>query len=1150
MATDHAQSLRLGQRGVAPTPGVQLVAVASLPSVAYRGQLVYALDIDEFRVFDGDAWQIPTAATTGGLQMFVQATAPVADNVGDLWLKDTTYQIYVWDGTTWQEVQDPTADAAAAAAAAAQVDATSALGLATNAQATADGKITAFYQSLEPALPTEDPQEGDIWYRTSDNRAFIYHSGAFVEIQDAAIVDALTQAGTAQATADQKISSYFQTGPPWANGSAGHGNDIGDLWYDTDDNNKPYRWDGNWTPVQDGTIAIAQTAANTAQAAADAAQATADSALTAATTDGNPPSSSPTPETLSGIGLFITKWAPITNADPVTYEIHVSAVSGFTANSSTLVGQTTASQFVVKALPGSPPAPGDPDPRVLDYDTTYYVRIIAKDADGAAAQSAQTSAMVFRVTGVDLQADSVTAANIVSGTITGDLLDANMIVAGQIQTAETGQRVALGNTGLQGYKPDNSLMINLPTDGSEGLIDLEVVARGLTAQDGASLYGDSELNADSTIVLQAGITSPSSTPQVGVTYDAIQISTAAVAMVDKTGDLGTFDLVPSEVYAIEWKDAATDYWVLHQIRSNGTRSWFFKVSDGTPTDAVTGRYFTDTTDWAFYSVWQITGVGSTAGVYRMARWIPDGAANTYYMHSPAGLNRYSRQNGVASPTIGSDGTNIFTAEIISGNLRIRYWIPDGSGNNLASPIDTYESGTAAAYTNSDSMCTILVGNFDVGAGRYAVAQRGVSYNARLLNAVAGSPGGLYPAGSSNNWASANKEAFSWESPTTNRRGMAWDSANGVFWTFGSDGFMYKHTGEQWDPAVSSSTFWAKQTFYDSVGTTHETQPQSPNKSYAGKRRAKNFYTVPTIPSGGVDDPNQVRLYMARGATAPANTSYHLQYTGSTNTTWTTMATATANPPTTNNFPGATPGKISTADGTSLVISGDGTIKLGGTDVSVGYPTRFVLTSGTSWSKPAGLKAAYFEAVGAGGAGGGAASASAGNHSCGAGGGAGGTAKALVLAANIPSTVTYAIGAAGTGVSAAAGNNGGNTTITLTSTTLTGNGGGGGQSTILAASGFGPAPGAGGTATGGDANFTGGGGGAGWGNAGFAIGGAGGSSVYGAGAGGRGTATTAAFGGLAGGNYGGGGGGAICCNGTGAQVGGNGGPGVVFITCYF
>lgn len=50
-----------------------------------------------------------------------------------------------------------------------------------------------------------------------------------------------------------KIQTYYQLTPPT---SPPFTLNVGDLWFDTDDGNKQYRWDGsNWISVQDGTIA-------------------------------------------------------------------------------------------------------------------------------------------------------------------------------------------------------------------------------------------------------------------------------------------------------------------------------------------------------------------------------------------------------------------------------------------------------------------------------------------------------------------------------------------------------------------------------------------------------------------------------------------------------------------------------------------------------------------------------------------------------------------------------------------------------------------------------------------------------------------------------------------------------------------------------
>lgn len=74
---------------------------------------------------------------------------------------------------------------------------------------------------------------------------------------------ALADAAKAQETADGKITSFYQPDPPVTASE-------GDLWFDTDDGNKPHIWqNGKWVNAQDSGIAEALNRANDAQATAD-----------------------------------------------------------------------------------------------------------------------------------------------------------------------------------------------------------------------------------------------------------------------------------------------------------------------------------------------------------------------------------------------------------------------------------------------------------------------------------------------------------------------------------------------------------------------------------------------------------------------------------------------------------------------------------------------------------------------------------------------------------------------------------------------------------------------------------------------------------------------------------------------------------------
>lgn len=118
----------------------------------------------------------------------------------------------------------------------------------TNTNATLNKKITTFYQSSTPTANAT----GDLWINTTDNNNQLkrWNGSTWVDVQDKGIQDALTAASNAQSTADSKIITYAQASPPGPPSVPSL--DIGDLWIDTDANNKLYRWNGAaWSPCTD-----------------------------------------------------------------------------------------------------------------------------------------------------------------------------------------------------------------------------------------------------------------------------------------------------------------------------------------------------------------------------------------------------------------------------------------------------------------------------------------------------------------------------------------------------------------------------------------------------------------------------------------------------------------------------------------------------------------------------------------------------------------------------------------------------------------------------------------------------------------------------------------------------------------------------------
>lgn len=221
----------------------------------------------------------------------------------------------------------------------------------------------------------------------------------------------------------------------------------------------------------------------------------------------------------------------------------------------------------------------------------------------------------------------------------------------------------------------------------------------------------------------------------------------------------------------------------------------------------------------------------------------------------------------------------------------------------------------------------------------------------------------------------------------------------------------------------------------------------------------------------------------------------------------------------------------------------------------------VLTSGTSYTTPAGCTSIYVEAVGAGGGGGGSDTDSSTNSGAAGGGGGAGAYAAKYFTVTASTAYTYAIGAAGTAGTntGGSGGTGGNTTFTVGGTTITAGGGSGGVG-ILASQNdsYTGNGGAGGTATSGDLNAPGSAGSVG----GFRIntnsaavddmdgvnGGAGGSSFFGgAGLGGTRSSVGQAAGNA--GSVGGGGGGSVTQETTTGAAGGAGGAGLIRIWEY-
>lgn len=202
-------------------------------------------------------------------------------------------------------------------------------------------------------------------------------------------------------------------------------------------------------------------------------------------TDSLPPASSPTPTLRQGVGAIVVSFTPIANNDLVTYEIYLGTSTPLTAAPASLVDGDAAGLTFIRHE-----ADGDP----LDYDTDYYVRVIARDADGAAGASPTQG---------PIRPGRVDTPDVVPNSITAELLESVMTISTLFKTAAAGRRVEWDTDGIRLYASDGTtILANLPTDGTDPVISAVIHALGLDLQAGTGTANKVEWNDSGSLVAE------------------------------------------------------------------------------------------------------------------------------------------------------------------------------------------------------------------------------------------------------------------------------------------------------------------------------------------------------------------------------------------------------------------------------------------------------------------------------------------------------------------------------------------------------------------------------------------------------------------------------------------------------------------------
>lgn len=602
-------------------------------------------------------------------------------------------------------------------------------------------------------------------------------------------------------------------------------------------------------------------------------------------TDGLPPSSSPVLTAQGNIGAVHYRWTPVVNADAVRFNLYISTTPGFTPGPGNLVATTAGSSFTYIPSP-------------LDYTATYYAQLIESDDDGDAAPSAEVSAQLRQADDQDISATYAYLGQVLVDQLTGGSLNADVLLASAIRTADAGARRTIDSTGDVWYNSAGDPTIVLPVDGTAQFKgDAEL--GGLTVTGGAAFRGSmNEISRGAAFTLQEATSAPQAAPSAVINWDSITLTTNFGYGLHWTGT--------------QWAKAHDSATPAVYLYPSGGGSVASTIDLGNSNDP---RPYGGLT--RIGTSWYTLGKKESNGLNYITKYSSTGTLQTQVQvlyETDGNLFGYAA-------AIGTDGTNVLTARFDTPNTRFVIETRDPTTLALSSTLNTASNaGFVGPVTG------VARGSFDFGSTRNVILSKN-SPNYYAFDAA-----GVY--------------VDAWTVPAVGLNGFAWDGTrfNGAKYQSGNSK-IYKHTTVNW--TTESALWWVGATWRDTdaTGGTHESD-LSPKSSFTMKKRARITMTSATIPdNGGTDDPNAVSFYIGRGATEPARTAMWRQILpgdGVNSLIAGDFITFTGtNPPATNNFPGATPGqfKSSKVDGSGnphLLIEGDG-------DITRGPDTAMLLT---------------------------------------------------------------------------------------------------------------------------------------------------------------------------------------------------------------
>lgn len=413
-----------------------------------------------------------------------------------------------------------------------------------------------------------------------------------------------------------------------------------------------------------------------------------------ALTDGLPPSHSPVPTVLAYIRVLIVKWEPVANPDLVTYDVHVSTDPDFTPSAETLAAADVAgTQVFVRSTPAG----------ALDYDTDYYVRIVARDADGPAEPS---EAILGQATQVGLE-------DIVAGSITADLLAAVLVLASTIKLGDLIDidvpRVDADGTPLGGIvvrdpsNPSGAPLVQLHPNGCK--FRGELVTDLLTVMELARVVTTLMLGSGSVTTLENGVPDPDVKPTLTVGPEATSAWPAPPTGWAQRGI--SWDEVSGTWLRLLWNGGQKRI-AIQRVSASGVPTSLINTNDGT-------YYVTEISSVCRrgdnFLVCVLETFSDDVKRWRLISYNLAGERNVF----PQTFATQAEVNG--TPAVGVDEAGSDTVALAwvksgsaAGDVQVERYKTDYLGRESGSVIISRTS-----YTGNMNLRSVRVGSFDLGS---------------------------------------------------------------------------------------------------------------------------------------------------------------------------------------------------------------------------------------------------------------------------------------------------------------------------------------------------------------------------------------------------------------------------------------------------